>query len=216
MTKSPQRARDASKPKSDTIQRKNVKRTSEAPRADSGPFVKMDISPEDFFKAWSRKRREALIEILIASLDTLDPDPDAEPDLGWRGPTGFLGESTDQSAPDFCLNADAGRGLEDEHDGGEPDIEELSLGWPEVTTQDRDGWHGGCDGDAELDQADLEPELGWCNETGRNHVGSTFLDAEAGSPEWPAEHPTWQPPTRRRVAPPVPTISIRDCVRVYR
>ena len=176
----------------------------------------------------SREQVESQIAALIDLLDTLDPDPDlesdcddedggdAEPSLGWRGPSGYLGESTNQDGAEFHLNADAGVGLEDEHDGGEPEIEEGSLGWPEVHSQDRDGWHGGCHSDLELDQADMEPELGWCNDTGRHYSGSTFLDAEAGSPEWPAEHPPRQPPTARRVAPPVPTISIKDCVRVSR
>ena len=208
MTKSTQRARDASKAKSATAQRKNRKRTSKSSRADSGHFVKTDIAPEDF-KAWSRKRREALIEVLIASLDATDPDPDLEPALGWQGATGFLGESTNQDDPDFHLNADAGIGL-----GSEPDQhDEPSLGWTEMVRQDGENWHG-AGHDLELDHADKEPELGWCNETGRHYSGSPAIDAEATSPEWPAESPRVQPPERRRVAPPVPVIPMSMCRRV--
>lgn len=70
--------------------------------------------------------------------------------------------------------------------------------------------------DREFDEADLEPDLGWHNETGRNYVGSPILDGETTSPEWPAEHPTWQPPKHRVVAPPVPTIPMSICKRVSR
>lgn len=76
--KSTQRPAHAFKPKSGIRQRKNVKRTGEAPRDDGGPFIKIDIPPEDFFKAWSRKKREALIEMLIDSLDAESTDPDLE------------------------------------------------------------------------------------------------------------------------------------------
>lgn len=166
MTKSTQRARDASKAKPATRQQKNVKRTSEAPRADSGPFVKMDISPEDFFRAWSRERREALIDLLIDSLDTIDPDPDLEPDLGSG----------------------------DDREGDDADLE---------------------------DTADMEPSLGWTDNPKQSGLAweghpHSQCGEEGTSPEWPAEHPTRQPPKRRVVAPPVPTISIRDCVRVSR
>lgn len=70
-----------SKAKSAVRQRKNEKRTSEAPTADNGPFVKTDITPEDFFKAWSRKKREALIDLLIEMSDAEAGDPDLEPSL---------------------------------------------------------------------------------------------------------------------------------------
>lgn len=186
----------------------------------------------------SRRDIERHVDALIDLLDTLDGDSDLEPDLagystgmdsregddsddepslGWRGPSGWLGESTNQDTPDFHANADCGRDLEDEHDGREPDVDdEWSLGWTAATDQDTVGRGAAFDNDRELDQADLEPSLGWNNETGRNHGGSTILDGEAGSPEWPAEHPTWQPPTRRVVAPPVPVIPMSMCRRVGR
>ncbi len=192
----------------------------------------------------TRRKIEQHVDASIDLLDTLDPDPDLEPDLagystgmdsregddpdlepdsddepslGWQGPSGWLGESTDQSMPDFYANADAGCGLEDEHGGGEPDVDdEFSLGWTAAANQDTAVQDSVRSDDREFDEAELEPDLGWHNETGRNYVGSPILDAEATSPEWPAEHPQWQPPTRRRVAPPVPVIPMSMCGRVSR
>ncbi len=37
-----------------------------------------DVTPDEFFKAWSRKDREALIEVLIDTLDAEAGDPDLE------------------------------------------------------------------------------------------------------------------------------------------
>lgn len=100
----------------------------------------------------TRRDIEQHVDALIDLLDTLDADPDLEPDLGsgddregddpdledgadsepalgWTGAS-CSPENQSQDGPAFCLNADAGRDLEDEHDGREPDVDgEASLGW---------------------------------------------------------------------------------------
>lgn len=169
----------------------------------------------------TRRQVEAQIDVLIDLLDTLDPDPDLEPDLagystgmdsregddpdledgadsepslGWQGPSGWLGESTNQSTPDFCANADTGRDLEDEHCGAEPDIEEGSLGWPEVVCQDGANWNGGYHGDKEDEHdgrepdVDAEPSLGWTDNPNQasaawqaNHLGAADLEDGVGA-----------------------------------
>jgi hypothetical protein len=166
----------------------------------------------------TRQAVEAQIDALIDLLDTIDADPDAEPSLGWQGPSGYLGESTNQGAADFWGSRND---CEDEHDGGEPDVEEGSLGWTETVNQDGVNWHGGYHGDLEDEHDGREPDddkerwLGWANE-GAQTFGAEgiYPDCEGTSPEWPAEHPTWQPPKHRVVAPPVPVIPMSACVRV--
>jgi hypothetical protein len=94
----------------------------------------------------TREQVEAKIALLIDLLDTLDGDPDLEPDsdiedgaddepsLGWTA--GFRPEFERQEGRGFYMNADGGRELEDEHCGrepgedAEPDVDaEHSLGW---------------------------------------------------------------------------------------
>jgi len=116
MTKSTERARHASKPKSAVRHRKNKKRTGEAPKPAEGHVGKTDITPEAFFLAWGRRRKEALIEVLIDSLDAVDGDPDLE-DGGDREPD--AGEEPE---------------IENEHGDGNPD-DEPSLGWTEAVAQ---------------------------------------------------------------------------------
>jgi hypothetical protein len=48
----------------------------------SVPVKPVPVTPEEFFRAWSQKDKEALVEVLIASLDQADADPDLEPLLG--------------------------------------------------------------------------------------------------------------------------------------
>jgi hypothetical protein len=97
---------------------------------------------------------------------------------------GYMPELHKQDGPGFHMNADSGRDLEDEHDGAEPD-------------DDKERW------------------LGWANEGAQNFgPEGIYADCEATTPEWPAEHPKWQPPKRRTVAPPVPTIPMSMCKRV--
>jgi hypothetical protein len=76
MTKSTQRGRHASEQRSAVRQKRT--RASESPRAKEGLYVKTDITPEQLFQAWSRNEREALIEMLIESLDAADGDFDLE------------------------------------------------------------------------------------------------------------------------------------------
>lgn len=173
-----------------------------------------------------RKEAAAEIERLIAFLDATEPDPDiegdysddepdqdGEPSLGSINPTIFGTQQT------WASGSDDDR--EDEHSGEEPDVEEGSLGWTETVHQDGVNWHGGYHGDLEDEHdgrepdVDLERSMGWRNEGAQ--TGGWYQDhpeLEAGSPEWPAEHPTWQPPKHRVVAPPVPVIPMSACVRV--
>ncbi len=163
MTKSPQRARSASKAKPVVRQRKIVKRPSESPRPDDAALVKTDVSPEDFFKAWSRKEREALVELLIESFDAEAGDPDLEPSLGFRAGEQFVGRgcehgenSDDREVEDehdeegWDREGDELEQGGDEHDGCEPDAEgEPSLGWTIAASEGRGAW--GSDNDREAD-----------------------------------------------------------------
>lgn len=190
-----------------------------------------------------RREAADAIDRLIAFLDSTEPDPDLEPDLTGYSPGMDSREGDDcddedgnDSEPSLgsltsgpaggdqslwgmqtggCLDA------EDEHSGEEPDIDEGSLGWTETVHQDGVNWHGGYHGDLEDEHDgrepddDLERSMGWRNEGAQ--TGGWYQDhpeLEAGSPEWPAEHPTWQPPKHRVVAPPVPVIPMSACVRV--
>lgn len=178
-----------------------------------GLYFPTDITPEQLFRAMGKLRRAAKDEIerLLTFLDSTEPDADLEPDLAGydRGMDDREGDDSDyepdthdepslgfstgghypenqmQDGPGFYMNADSGCGLEDEHDGAEPDV-------------------------------DLERNLGWANEGAQ--LGTWYGDhseQETGSPEWPAQPAKWQPPTKRRkVAKPLPTISIKDCERV--
>lgn len=75
----------------------------------------------------TRQTIEQQIAALIDLLDTLDPDPDLEPSLGWSQPAGHPLET-----PSALLrNANAGDDRE-EDDEREPDEDgEPSLGWTE-------------------------------------------------------------------------------------
>ncbi|WP_182915373.1 hypothetical protein [Rhodopseudomonas palustris] len=99
-----------------------------------------DVSPEQLFAAWSRRDREALIDVLIESLDAADADPDLEP-AGDDEPTlgsiaehtNWAGGSTDDREGDDGCDDREGDELQhggDEHDGCEPDVDaEDALGW---------------------------------------------------------------------------------------
>lgn len=139
MTKSTERARHASKPKSAVRHRKNKKRTGEAPKPAEGHVGKTDITPEAFFLAWGRRRKEALIEVLIDSLDAADSDPDledggdAEPSLGSVSSCYGGGDQTDWSDGRGDDLEDSGLGNDDleevnEDSDGNPD-NEPSIGW---------------------------------------------------------------------------------------
>lgn len=113
-----------------------------------------DITPEHFFQAWSRKRREALIEMLIDTFDAEDGDSDHEdegcdepvlaapenhatvPYDSWWGLDPRRDKSGDQSHWAQGSSSDCEG---DEHDGREPDDNE-----------------GG-----EAEKEDYEPSLGW-------------------------------------------------------
>jgi hypothetical protein len=124
--------------------------------------VKTDVSPEDFFKAWSRKEREALVELLIESFDAEAGDPDLEPSLGFRAGEQFVGRG--------CEHGETGddREVEDEHDeeGWDREGDELEHGGDE---------HDGCEPDV-----DLEPSLGWtCAASEGNGAWGSDNDREA-------------------------------------
>lgn len=115
-------------------QRKSETRIGEPLNTPDGPFVKTDITPEDFFKAWSRKDKEALVEVLISSLDQADGDSDLEPLLGApevreyherRGHVWARGATDDREGDPGCDDReDVCEDEGSEHDGSEP-----SLGW---------------------------------------------------------------------------------------
>lgn len=166
--KATQLARDASKAKPGTNQRKNRKRTSKAPRDDSGPFIKIDIPPEDFFKAWSRKDRAALIEMLIESLDAESSDPDLEdgaddePNLGGYQHCSSL---QDDAEGDELEHGGEAVGEDDERGGDE----EPSLGWT------IDGARSTCDG---MDREECPSVVSVSTTSGMTSVPSCCVTAE--------------------------------------
>jgi hypothetical protein len=118
------------------------------PQADSSDTTNLSITRQDV---------EAQITLLIDLLDTLDTDPDLEPDqdledgaddepsLGWTA--GFPPEFQRQEGRAFYMNANGGQDLEDEHDGcepeddSEPDVDgEYSLGWGTGDVQEGGTW----------------------------------------------------------------------------
>lgn len=101
-----------------------------------------------------RQQVEAQIDLLIDLLDQLD-DPDSEPSLGFST-GGYRPEDQPQDGPGFHFNADAGRDMEDEHDGAEPhDDSEPSFGWTSQINQTLPGWQAN-----HLGAVDLEDGVG--------------------------------------------------------
>ena len=124
MTKSTQRALRASKPKTAIRQRKNETRISEPLKATERPFEQTDVSPEDLFKAWSRRDRATLIELLIDSLDAEAGDADLEETGDDEPSLGFLDCWTGSGRSGQAGGCTGDREMEDEHD-------EPSLAAPE-------------------------------------------------------------------------------------
>ncbi len=155
MTKSTQRAYHASK----------KTRASESPKSREGLFVKTDVTPEQFFQAWSRKDREALIDLLIDSLDETDGDPDRE-DGGDDEPSLAACENhPDYYARGSQLHWTQGNSDEREGDGCADDREDVC--------EDEGAEHDGCE-----PEVDGEPSLGWTID-GALGNGDGF-DREAG------------------------------------
>lgn len=73
-------------------------------------YLPTGISPDTLFQAWSRQRREALIEMLIDSLDAADGDVDLEPSL-----TGYITGMDDREGDpaDDRLEDDGESGIAD-------------------------------------------------------------------------------------------------------
>src|SRR5690242_5447191 len=102
-------------------------------------------------KRISRQQVEKLISILVDHLDQFD-DPDLEPSLGFSN-GGYRPEDQPQEGFALHMNADAGRDMEDEHDGAEPDGDsETSLGWTLQTDQTSPGWQANHLGTIDLEQ----------------------------------------------------------------
>lgn len=166
--------------------------------APTGLYLPTDVTPETFFQAIGRLRREAQDEIerLLAFLDATEGDPDAEPSLGW---TSSLGHYLETPA-DLIGNANFGDDRESDDSDYEPDTDlEPSLGWrgagcfPENDSQDGVDFHLNADhgGEFEEDHDGREPSedaerwLGWANEGPQQPCPEGFLpDCEATSPEW--------------------------------
>lgn len=207
MTKSPQRARHASQAKTAIQrQRKSGARISKPLKDPDGSVVKTDITPEDFFKAWSRKQREALIEVLISSLDHTDGDADLEPSLGApevreyherRGHVWARGDGADRED-----DVDD----EDEHvDDETTNDEEPSLGstgdvyqglWAAGSYDDREG-DPGCDDREDVCEDEgsghdgSEPSLGWTE--GEAARGLTYAGSFGSGHDLEEEHDGREP-----------------------
>jgi hypothetical protein len=111
------------------------RRTSEAPKPTGGPFVRTDITPEELFSTFGRKRIEIWIEKMIELVDASDGDCDLEPEPVEPNYAGFTNvlECQDEAESDQGCDDREGDELQhggDEHDGAEPDVDgEPSLGW---------------------------------------------------------------------------------------
>lgn len=132
-------------------------------------YLPTDISPETLFQAWSRQRREALIELLIDTLDTADGESDLEPSLGYNGPgvdepwDDREGDAEDDEASLGWTEQEARWGrhtltdrqlidCEDEHDGAEPtEDREPSLGSLSSNGGSQSHWGAGGSSDLEED-----------------------------------------------------------------
>lgn len=129
--------------------------------------VRTETTPEEFFRSWSRKDKELLIEVLIDTLDAADGDADDEPSLAFAEPQLTEGKSrrrsiykttdcdqrhiaagaTDDRERD---DADDPRGEEVDEDGGYNSDYEPTLGWTEsghASTQVHSGKDDECEGD---------------------------------------------------------------------
>jgi hypothetical protein len=131
-------------------------------------LVKTDISPEDFFRAWSQKKREALIELLIEMSDVEACDADLEPILASVEATNQTkwasGNQDDREGDPGCDDReDVCEDEGAEHDGREPDNDdggeaekednEPSLGWTCAASEGNGAW--GSDNDREADGSHL-------------------------------------------------------------
>jgi len=171
---------------------KSPKRSARARAKDvqSQSDKKVDITPDEFFKAWSRKDREALIEVLIDTLDAEAGDADLEPSLGFLEPeiTRNGGHSKwPYYSDDARQDVSQGSTCDGESDDGD---DEPSLGsvedhpnpyrdgtdypgygrdqrrWAAGNADDREGdEHDGREPDhdegGESEKEDDEPSLGW-------------------------------------------------------
>jgi hypothetical protein len=101
-----------------------------------------------------RKEAAAAIERLIAFLDATEPDPDAEPSLGWLTGNQYP-ENHPQDAIDFHGDQNAGDDREEEDEREPPVDDEPSLGWTHTTNQLAAAWHAN-----HLGMTDLEEGVG--------------------------------------------------------
>lgn len=100
----------------------------------------------------TRQVVEAQIDLLIDMLNTIDADPDLEPSLGFSN-GGYRPEDQRQEGFGYAMNANAGDDCEDEHDGGEPDVDgECSLGWTDNPNQASPHWQANHLGTVDLEQ----------------------------------------------------------------
>lgn len=110
-------------------------------------YQSTDVTPEQFFEAWSRKDREALIDLLIDSLDETDGDADRE-DGGDDEPS----LAACENHPDYYARGSQlhwTQGNSDEREGDDGDDRE-------DVCEDEGAEHDGCEPDE-----DGEPSLGW-------------------------------------------------------
>ena len=132
-------------------QRASKRREKTIRRRVRGLYYPTGVTPDDFFDAIGKLRKEAEIEVdrLLSFLDHLDEaelevDADFEPTLG-SAISGYGSEAYDQEEWGHSNDAD-------EREGSDPDLEP-SLGWTAT------GAHG-TDDDREDEHDDSEPLLG--------------------------------------------------------
>lgn len=172
--------------------------TDERPAATAGEsYRQTDVTPDEFFRAWSRAEREALIEVLIDTLD-LESDCDEDSAVDDDGcdeaelERSFAGITADDAGlPGYNCEDE----LEADDRGGEADSE-WSLGsvaTSETTSQEH--WSAGLESDREEehdgrepenehgDDSDYEPSLGWSESVCQSVPNTSYelCDCEQGA-----------------------------------
>jgi hypothetical protein len=179
--------------------------TTDRPATSAGDlYYPIDVTPEQFFQAWSRSEREALIELLIDTLDSTDgcdedsavddrpcdEDPDAEPPLGWtdlesRWGNPVVTEGEDEPILGSVVATDQTKWASSSQDDREGD------GCADDREDECEDEGAQCEDEGSPD-ADKEPSLGWC-ESIRQSVPKTSAegcDLEQGESARPPQNRT--------------------------
>jgi hypothetical protein len=99
-------------------------------------------------KPITRQAVEAQIDLLIDLLNAIDPDPDAEPSLGWTQASGHWLETPDH----LLANANGGDDREEEDEREPSEDGEPSLGWTTHDNQTSAAFHANHLGTVDMEE----------------------------------------------------------------